>query len=155
MNLKNYQDTKPVFKLEEFFNGTIKGYGLIEDWKGKVTRRFDVTIIATWQGNNGTLDETFQYYDGDKQHRVWKIIKNSDGTYQGTAGDILGTAVGAVNGSAAQWKYQMDLTVKGSTVRITFDDWMYLMNDNVVINRSYLRKFGLTVAQLTLVMKKQ
>ena len=29
------------------------------------------------------------------------------------------------------------------------------MNDGVLINRSYLKKFGLTVAELTIFMQKQ
>lgn len=155
MNINQYQQLQPVFKLEEFFDGKIKGYGLLEDWRGRMTRRFEVTIDASWQGNIGTLDEEFLFDDGERQHRVWTVTKHADGTYSGTAGDILNTASGAVAGPAAQWKYQMDLTVKGRTIRITFDDWMYLINKDVVINRSYLKKFGLTVAELTLVMQRQ
>jgi hypothetical protein len=49
----------------------------------------------------------------------------------------------------------MDLDVDGSTYRIRFDDWMWAMNDGVVVNRSYLKKFGFTVAELTLFMQKQ
>ena len=54
-----------------------------------------------------------------------------------------------------RWAYQMDLDVGDNTYRITFDDWMFLMNDGVLINRSYLKKFGITVAELTLFMQKQ
>ncbi|MFT5760687.1 MAG: hypothetical protein ACI9LM_005474, partial [Alteromonadaceae bacterium] len=62
---------------------------------------------------------------------------------------------GKLEGSAMQWAYQMDLPVGDSTYRITFDDWMFLMNDGVLVNRSYLKKFGITMAELTLFMQKQ
>jgi hypothetical protein len=67
----------------------------------------------------------------------------------------LGTAKGETLGSAVRWNYVMDLDVDGSTYRIRFDDWMWAMNDGVVVNRSYLKKFGFTVAELTLFMQKQ
>ena len=81
-----------------------------------------------------------------------KISKNE---YEGTASDILDKAEAKVEGNAMQWVYKMDLPVGDTTYRITFDDWMFLMNDGVLINRSYLKKFGITVAELTLIMQKQ
>ena len=48
----------------------------------------------------------------------------------------------------------MDIEVSGKTYKIHFDDWMWLMNDGILINRSYLKKFGFTVAELTLFMQK-
>ena len=108
-----------------------------------------------WNGDTGVLREQFTFYDGEKQERVWNIKKMPDGTYQGTAGDILGTAKGKASGSAVQWKYEMDLPVGNTTYRITFDDWMFQMNGDVLVNRSYLKKFGFTVAELTIFMQKQ
>jgi hypothetical protein len=67
----------------------------------------------------------------------------------------LDKANGHSSGSAMRWAYKMDLPVGDTTYRITFDDWMFLMNDGVLINRSYLKKFGVTVAELTLFMQKQ
>jgi hypothetical protein len=110
---------------------------------------------GSWEGDVGTLKEQFTYYDGKTQERTWTITKRSDGTYEGTASDILDKAEGKTGGNAVHWKYRMDLDVDGSTYRITFDDWMWQMHDGVMINRSYLKKFGITVAELTLFMQKQ
>ena len=73
----------------------------------------------------------------------------------GSAHDIIGNASGESSGSAMNWKYSMDITVDNSTYRVKFDDWMWQMNDGIVINRSYIKKFGITVAELTLFMKKK
>lgn len=150
-----YKDSKPEISLQEFFNGRIKAWGILQDRSGKVKRRFDVDMEGRWEGDVGKLYETFAFYDGEKQERVWTIIKQPDGTYQGTAADILDTATGKSSGSAVQWNYTMDLPVDGKTYRIKFDDWMFAMNDGVLVNRSYLKKFGFVVAELTIFMQKQ
>ena len=112
-------------------------------------------MVGTWSDNVGTLTENFDYYDGQKQQRIWTIKKLENGQYEGTAFDILGKAIGRTEGNAVQWNYIMDLPVGDATYRIRFDDWMWVLNDNVLINRSYLKKFGFTVAELTIFMQKQ
>lgn len=154
-SLDQYKNTNPPLDLQAYFTGPIKAWGLVQDYSGKVTRRFDVEMVGTWEGDTGTLYETFKYYDGETQERIWTIKKIAQNNYEGSAGDIIGTATGETNGNAMRWAYQMDLKVGDKTYRITFDDWMFLMNDGVLINRSYLKKFGLTVGELTLFMQKQ
>lgn len=150
-----YAGTAPQADIKEYFNGPVKAWGIVQDWRGRVVRRFDVSMVGKWEGDTGTLTEHFDYYDGKKQERVWTIRKLPDGTYEGTAGDIIGKATGATAGSAARWNYVMDLPVDDTTYRIRFDDWMWVMNDGVLINRSYLKKFGVTVSELTIFMQKQ
>lgn len=154
-SLEHYKASEPSFELREYFTGPIKAWGIVQDHKGNVTRRFDVDMLGSWDGDIGTLEEDFVYYDGEKQKRIWTIKRINQGQYEGRADDILNTASGEVEGSAMRWAYQMDIDVRDNTYRITFDDWMFLMNDGVLINRSYLKKFGFTVAELTLFMQKQ
>jgi hypothetical protein len=154
-SMEYYTGTKPTLDIKEYFNGPIKAYGIVQDWRGRVTRQFDVQMKGSWDGDIGTLEEDFQYYDGETQKRIWHIRKTADNRYVGTAGDIIGEASGRQNGQAINWDYVMDLPVDDTTYHIRFDDWMWLMNDGVLINRSYLKKFGITVAELTIVMQKQ
>ena len=153
--LNYYQKTEPKADIKEFFNGEIKAWGLVQDWKGKVVTRFDVDMVGKWAGNKGILEEDFVYYDGRTQKRIWHITKNEDGTYEGKADDIVGTAKGFEKGSAVNWYYTMDIPVDGKVFRLKLDDWMWQMNDGVIINRSYMKKFGITVAELTLFLQKQ
>lgn len=154
-HLNYYKETTPAFDIQQFFTGKIKAWGIIQDFRGRVTTRFDVEMVGNWDENIGTLEEDFVFYDGKTQRRVWTITKNSDGTYTGEAGDILGKADGMQQGSAMNWVYTMDVPVDDTTYRLKFDDWMWQMNDGVVVNRSYMKKFGITVAELTLFMQKQ
>ena len=152
---KKYIDAKPTFDLKAYFTGPIKAWGIVQDRSGDVVTRFDITMNGSWEGNRGTLVEDFVYYDGTKQQRIWNIVDRGDGTYEGTASDIIGRAEGISFGNAGQWTYVMDLPVAGSTYRLRFDDWMWAMNDDVLMNRSYMKKFGLTVAEITIFMQKQ
>lgn len=154
-NLEFYADTGPELKIEEYFVGPIKAWGIVQDYKGQVTRRFDVDMVGRMDGDTIILDEDFTYYDGELDKRIWRIRKMADGRYQGQADDILGVAEGKAVGSALRFKYEMDLPVGDETYHVQFDDWMYLMNDDVLINRSYIKKFGVTVAELTIVFQKQ
>lgn len=155
MSLDHYKSAQPPLDLQAYFTGPIKAWGLVQDYSGKVTRRFDVDMVGTWEGDTGVLEEEFRYYDGETQERIWTIKRIAQNQYEGTASDILDKATGEVEGNAMRWAYQMDLEVGGKTYRITFDDWMFLMNGGVLINRSYLKKFGFTVGELTLFMQKQ
>lgn len=154
-SLKKHANTEPKLDIKEYFDGPIHAWGIVQDRKGNVTRRFDVEMVGSWDGNVGTLKEKFNYYDGKSDNRTWTITKKADGTYEGEAGDISGKAQGEGSGHAVRWKYQMNLKVDNTTYLITFDDWMFLMNDGVLINRSYLKKFGFKVAELTIFMQKQ
>lgn len=154
-NIDYYKDTVPQADIKVFFNGPIKAWGIVQDWRGRVVRRFDINLVGEWHGDVGTLTEHFDYYDGETQQRIWTIKKIADGKFEGTADDIIGKATGTAKGSAVRWSYVMDLPVKDTTYHIRFDDWMWLMNDGVLINRSYLKKFGIRVAELTIFMQKQ
>ena len=154
-NLDDYKGTFPQADIKEYFNGSIKAWGIVQDRSGRVTRRFDINMVGKWDGDVGTLTENFDYYDGETQQRVWTIQKLANGTYEGTASDIIDKATGKTEGSAVRWNYVMDLPIDDTTYRIRFDDWMWVMNDGVLINRSYLKKFGITVAELTIFMQKQ
>ena len=153
--LNIYEQEQPSFNLEQYFQGDIRAWGLIQDYRGRVIRRFDVEMQGRWEGNEGVLEEQFQFYDGEQQERIWRISKLPDGSYEGRAGDILDIATGSSSGNAMRWKYVMLLKVDGREWKITFDDWMFLLNDGVLINRSYMKKFGFTVAELSLFMQKQ
>ena len=155
MKLETYKDEKPTLKLDEFFAGDIEGWGMIQDFKGEVISRFDVQIKGTFDGDTGKLEEDFQFYNGKTQQRTWNVKRVGPNSWEGTAGDIIGTAQGTEEGNAINWHYKMDVPQGGSTIRLKFDDWMFLMNDGVLMNRTYMKKFGITVAELTILMKKK
>jgi hypothetical protein len=153
---KQYQNITPVLDLDVFFIGKVKAWGIVQDRSGNVIQRFTVDIDGSLQGDTLVLDETFEYGMGDgAKKRIWKITQTADGEYQGEAGDIAGPATGKIFGNALYWEYEMDLPVGESSYRVKFEDWMWAFDENTLMNRSYIRKFGITFAEVTLFMQRQ
>lgn len=154
-NIDQYRAEKPELDLQQYFNGTLDAYGVFTDRSGAVVKRFTVVMNCSWQGNEGVLDEDFTYSDGTTQKRVWRLTKLPDGKYTGTAGDVVGTAQGQARGNAFYWTYTLSLPVDGSVYEVRFDDWMYLMTDKVMLNKATMRKFGVTLGEVTLSFTKR
>jgi len=151
----DYAAEKPVLDLATYFTGTIDGWGMVQDRSGQVLRRFYVRIDANWTGNVGTLDETFDWSDGKKEKRVWTITKRDAGTYSGTAGDVVGEAQGVAAGNALQWRYVLRLPPDQGGWEVDIDDWMYLVDDATLLNRSTIEKFGIRFAEITIAFRKR
>jgi len=146
----DYASERPVLDLKTYFNGDITAHGLFTDRSGKVVRRFTVEMKCSWEGDDGVLDERFSYSDGEKQRRVWRLKKLPGGRYTGTADDVIGIAQGQSAGNAFQWSYTLRLPVDGKTYDVQFDDWMYLMDEKVMLNKAVMSKFGVRLGEVTL-----
>ena len=155
VDVTQYQAERPELRLEEYFNGTLDAWGMFQKRDGTVVRRFKVVIDARWEGGSGVLDENFTYSDGTRQRRVWKITRTDDNTYSGRADDVVGVAEGRVSGNSLRWVYTLSLPVDGKVYEVQFDDWMYLQEDGVMLNRSVMKKFGFRVGEVTLFFKKR
>ena len=154
VDVAQYRDEKPVLDLAQYFSGPVDGWGMFQDRSGQVVKRFYVRVNGTWNGNAGTLDEEFTYSDGTRETRVWKIVKDRD-RYTGTAGDVVGTARGEAQGNALRWNYVLALPVDGRTWHMDMDDWMYLIDDKTMLNRTTMSKFGVKVGEVTLSFRKR
>jgi hypothetical protein len=81
---------------------------------------------------------------------VWTIKRESSERYTGTADDVVGVATGEAMGNALRWRYVMALPVEGKVYIVDFDDWMFLVDDHVMLNRSEMSKFGFKFGEVTL-----
>ena len=153
-SIDDYSDTQPKLDLRTYFNGPVTAYGMFQDRSGQVVKRFEVAMTGTWQGNSGVLDELFTYDDGTTQRRVWRLTQHSDGRVTGSADDVVGQASGAVRGYAMQWQYTLQLPVDGTVYEVAMDDWMYLLNERIMINRTAMSKFGIHLGEVTLTFVK-
>jgi hypothetical protein len=151
----DYAAEKPVLDLKTYFNGEMVAHGIFTDRSGKVARRFTVQMTGTWNGNEGTLDERFTYSDGKTERRVWRLTDLGNGRYSGRADDVVGEAVGIAAGNALNWRYTLRLPVDGKTYDVQFDDWMYLMDDKVMLNKAVMSKFGIRLGEVTLSFYKR
>jgi hypothetical protein len=150
MKPQDFANEQPLLILEQFFAGKTKAWGIFQDRFGDVRAQFVVDIDGTWDGQQLTLVEDFLYNDGRTDQRIWVIRRIDAHTYEGRAADVIGTATGIVFGNALNWRYTMDLKVGDRTVRVHFDDWMFLQPNNVLINRARVSKWGVTIGEVTL-----
>jgi hypothetical protein len=154
-SVEDYADQQPVLDLKTYFNGELVAHGLFTDRGGSVQRRFVVQMTGTWQGNQGTLDERFTYSDGSTERRVWRLTDEGNGRWTGRADDVVGQAEGRAAGNALNWRYTLKLPVDGKVYEVQFDDWMYLMDQRVMLNKAVMSKFGIRLGEVTLAFHKK
>ena len=154
-SVNDYASEQPALDLRRYFNGIVDAWGIFTDRSGKVVKRFTVVMHCSWNGEQGVLDEDFVYSDGTTQKRIWTLTHLGDGRLSGQAGDVIGSAEGHTRGNAFNWRYTMALPVSGQTWHVQFDDWMYLMNEQVMLNKASMSKFGIFLGEVTLSFTKR
>jgi hypothetical protein len=154
MKPTDFATNEPKLAIESYFDGETRASGIFEDRFGRVRRQFTVHITGTVKGDTLVLDERFFYSDGETDRRVWTIVKTGSDRYEGRADDVVGVATGEAAGNALNWQYDMDLKVGDSTLRVHFNDWMFLQPSGILINRARVTKLGIEIGQVTLAFTK-
>ena len=153
--VQDYQNFQPVLVPEVFFAGYLTAHGVVKDRGGRVIRTFNADIDASWKNGIGTLVEDFVFNDGEIQQRVWTLTPQGNGRYSGVAGDVIGTGELALSGNSLFLDYALRVPYGDSSVDVRVDDRMYLISPDVLINESSLKKFGVRVGSLDLVILRQ
>ncbi len=151
---QDYAKETPKLDLKSYFNGKVDGWGMVQDRAGKVVRRMYVEMECTWNGNEGVLDESFQWSDGKTEKRIWKIRKDGD-RYIGTAGDVVGEALGEAAGNTLRWNYTLALPAENGGYHVSMDDWMWMIDDKTLANRTTMTKFGIKFAEISIFFRKR
>jgi len=152
--VSDYAGQAPVLDIREYFNGNVHAQGLVLDRSGRVTRRFTVEMQCRWEGEKGTLQEHFVYNDGERQERTWILVRQPDGSFRGTAGDVVGESTAEQAGSAFRMNYTLALVVDGKTWNLDFDDWMFRIDDRAVMNRAVFSKFGIRLGEVVVAFQR-
>ena len=150
----DFKDQKPRLIIEDYLSGNVKAWGILQNRSGKVIRQFSAELNGSCDEKQLILDEKFNWSDGEVQKRQWTITKLDEHNYEGSAGDVVGTAKGFSYGPAFKFEYVLLVPVKGKEIKITFDDWIFKQDEKVAINRATMTKFGIKVAELTVLFIK-
>lgn len=145
----------PDLILEEYFDGHVIAHGQFQDVFGTVRRRFSVDIKGDWDGETLTLVEDFIYADKTTEQRIWRMNKTPDGNWTGNADGVIGQATGKLRGDTLNWAYKIDLPVPEGTLRVDFDDWMWLLDEKRLLNRAYMSRFGVYIGDVVIFFEKQ
>ncbi|MDX4035875.1 DUF3833 domain-containing protein [Aliarcobacter skirrowii] len=156
MKIEDFNNTKPEFVPQDYFNGKLRAYGIVKDRSGKIIRSFKGEMIGSWDKNGvGTLDEFFVYDDGEEMKRVWTLKPVENKKFTATADDIVGESPMIANGNTVMIDYIMRTPYKSSTIDLSVQDWLHLQDEKVIINHSKMKKFGFVVGELVITIIKE
>jgi hypothetical protein len=150
---EDYAAEQPVFDIRQHLVGPIACEGVIYGPTGRVTSRFVADMQAEWAGATGVMTEQFRYSNGSVQERAWSFTLSEDGKIEAEAEDLVGTGVGRQKGAGVMLRYRIRLPDSSGGHVLDATDWMYLMENGTIINRSEFRKFGIKVAELVATMR--
>ncbi len=150
---EDYAGKGPDFDLRRHLSGPILCEGVIFGPTGRVSSRFVADMEVRWDGNVGVMSERFHYDTGDVQDREWRLTLGNDGTIRAEAADVVGAGTGRVMGPGVQLSYRIRLPDSSGGHVLDTTDWMYLVENGTIINRSQFRKFGITVAELVATLR--
>jgi hypothetical protein len=139
-----------VLELRDYFNGTLDAYGIFTDRSGKVVKRFTVVMVASGRATRACWTKPLPIPTAAPSGACGGSSAMPDGRYSGQADDVVGDAQGQQSGNAFHWTYTLALPVDGRVIEVQFDDWMYLMNDKVMLNKAAMRKWGVGLGEVTL-----
>jgi len=152
---EDYAGLSPAFDIREHLSGAILCEGVIYGPTGRVVSRFVADMHGRWEGNTGILTEEFRYDSGSVQHRRWTLTLGNDGAIRAEAPDLVGVGQGTQKGAAVRLNYRIRLPAESGGHVLDTTDWMYLLGNGAIINRSQFRKYGVKVAELVATMRKK
>lgn len=150
---EDYAALGPQLDLREHLNGPIVCEGVLYGPTGRVASRFVADFDAAWDGNRGTMREHFRYDNGNTQDREWSLTIGNDGKVKATAPDVIGEGTGKLSGPTLKLNYRIKLSEKAGGHVLDTTDWMYLVENGTIVNRSQFRKYGIKVAELVATMR--
>ncbi|MBI1173049.1 DUF3833 family protein [bacterium] len=152
-SLAEYKGKGPQFDPRTHLSGPILCEGVIYGPFGRVSSRFVADMEGKWDGTRGTLTERFRYDSGATQDRAWRLSLSNDGSIRAEADDLVGAGSGRTEGPACEMRYRIRLPAEAGGHVLDVVDWMYLMPNGTIMNRSQFRKFGIKVAELIATMR--
>ncbi|MGY6695397.1 MAG: DUF3833 domain-containing protein [Roseinatronobacter sp.] len=150
----DYAQATPTLDIRQHLSGPIRCEGVIYGPMGRVTSRFTADMEGRWTGESGVLSEHFSYDSGTKQDREWRLSLGENGKVRAEADDLVGVGHGTQAGAALQLNYTIRLPDSAGGHALQVTDWMYLVDERTIVNRSQFRKFGIKVAELVATMRR-
>ncbi|MDA8585402.1 DUF3833 domain-containing protein [Rhodobacteraceae bacterium] len=150
---KDYTGHGPTFDIRTQLNGAMLCDGIIYGPTGRVSSRFTAKFDATWDGNTGRMHEHFNYDSGTVQDREWQLTVDDTGKITAKADDLIGDGTGTQAGSGVKLSYRIKLPDSAGGHVLDVTDWMYLLDNGTIVNRSQFRKFGFKVGELVATMR--
>ena len=102
--------------LATFLSGHLTASGQFQNYHDGSTRGVRVDIHGAPVGGAFKLVEDTVYSDGEKQHRVWRFSKLSEGRYVGQRADLIGQANVVAHGNRIEIAYRARVPTKDGKI---------------------------------------
>jgi hypothetical protein len=152
--LAPHRDQAPRFDPKRDLAGKILCEGIVYGPFGRVVSRFVAQMEGRWQGDRATLTEVFRYDSGRIQHRAWDL-RLEGWQITALAEDLIGPGRGEIAGNAVRMRYKIRLAREAGGHVLDVEDWMYLLENGTIMNRSQFRKFGIKLGELIATMRQE
>jgi hypothetical protein len=146
MSIDDFKDTTPEFLPEEFFDGKVEGWAVLESPVGGLQKRATIVAEGKWDAGSQAVRfvETYRFDDGHIDTLSWVIRREASRRYSGSEATLDGDAVGEQAGCAFHWSYTRHVPQSyGTTTKLNFDDWFYLIDERACIVRGSAGRAGL------------
>ena len=153
--IAQFKSDSKIFDIRKVLEGNMVAEGMVYGISGRLSSTFTAQFLGNWANNEGSFIENFQFSTGKNQIRKWSLTIDTNGKIIGTADDIIGKAVGQQYGSAVKLSYRLKLSddLGGHVIKVI--DWMHLLENDTIFNRSEFRKFGFKVGELVATFRKE
>jgi len=140
----------PEMDPVRFFTGHLHSWGVIENRSGAPTERVETDCLGQAEGPDGLhMVQKLTMGDGQVQTRDWHMRRVAPHRFEATANDMIGTATGESAGRVFHWQWSVEARPGNALTGVTLDQWMYLLDDGSMMNRSSISKLGVQLAQVS------
>jgi hypothetical protein len=139
------------FEPDEFFTGTVKSWGVVENRPGEPHGRFTTESIGKKEADGEVrITQTFFHEDGSAQKRFWHVQRLDQHHYEAAANDVVGKARGVADGNAFRWTYTIAVKPGNPFSHVHLTRWRYQAdNTETMFTRAVVRKFGFSLVEVT------
>jgi hypothetical protein len=142
----------PGFRLERRLLGANRVSGLVHDRFGRLRLTFSGLMEGAIESGALTMNAELHYSDGRIDRRSWRIAARGAHGYRGTTSDSIGDVTGTAQGDAVNLRYKLHLPIAGGMRRVSFDEWMYLQPDGLILDHAVMRIWGIRVGTVSAVI---
>lgn len=150
MPVARFAGTGPEFDPVRFFMGHTVSWGVEENRGGAPTERVVTDSIGEPDGPDGLrMMQRLTFGDGKTQTREWHMRRIGPHRYEATANDMVGSAVGEAAGPVFHWRWTLAASPGNPLLNVSLEQWMYLMDDGAMVNRTTVSKLGFILTEVT------
>ena len=154
MKPQQFSEGSPRFIPEQYFLGKTKGTGQFWDRFSNLKLNFTAELEGSWDGKILSLKEILRYDSGEVVNRVYEITKINDNLYEIRCPDLDGVGKIESYGNTLKWSYYLKQKIGARLITLYFDDWMFLRDDNIILNRAFGHKWGFDIGEVFMSVQK-